>query len=66
VDTNYVVIHADIGDEGKDNNDLAARLGVVLDKGVPGIVVLEPSGGVLEPSGGVLEPSGACWNRTGR
>jgi hypothetical protein len=44
VNTNYVVIHINIGDEGKDNNDLAARLGVKLDKGVPSLGVLDSSG----------------------
>lgn len=47
VDANFVVIHINIGDEGKDNNDLAARLGVALDKGVPSLGVLEPSGKVV-------------------
>jgi thioredoxin 1 len=47
VDANYVVIHISIGDEGKDNHDLAARLGVVLDKGVPSLGVLEPDGKVV-------------------
>jgi thioredoxin 1 len=47
VDANFVVVHINIGDEGKDNNDLAARLGVALDKGVPSLGVLEPSGKVV-------------------
>ncbi|HEX5227342.1 MAG TPA: thioredoxin family protein [Bryobacteraceae bacterium] len=47
VDGNYVVIHINIGEEGKDNNDLAARLGVALDKGVPSLGVLEPNGKVV-------------------
>lgn len=47
VDANFVVVHINIGDEGKDNNDLAARLGVALDKGVPSLGVLEPSGHVV-------------------
>ena len=47
VDANYVIVHINIGDEGKDNNDLAARLGVALDKGVPSLGVLEPSGKVV-------------------
>jgi thioredoxin 1 len=47
VDANFVVIHINIGDEGKDNNDLAARLGVALDKGVPSLGVLEPDGKVV-------------------
>lgn len=47
VDANFVVVHINIGDEGKDNNDLAARLGVALDKGVPSLGVLEPNGKVV-------------------
>ena len=47
VDANYVIVHINIGDEGKDNNDLAAHLGVALDKGVPSLGVLEPSGKVV-------------------
>lgn len=47
VDANFVVVHINIGDEGKDNNDLASRLGVALDKGVPSLSVLEPSGKVV-------------------
>jgi thioredoxin 1 len=47
VEANYVVIHINIGEDGKDNHDLAARLGVVLDKGVPSLGVLEPDGRVV-------------------
>lgn len=47
VDSNYVVVHINIGDDGKANGPLAARLGVVLDKGVPSLGVLEPSGKVV-------------------
>jgi ketosteroid isomerase-like protein len=47
VDANYVVVHISIGDEGKDNHDLAARLGVALDKGVPSLAVLDPDGKVV-------------------
>jgi thioredoxin 1 len=47
VDANFVVVHINIGEEGKDNNDLAARLGVAIDKGVPSLGVLEPSGKVV-------------------
>lgn len=47
VDSNYVVVHINIGDEGKDNGALAARLGVALDKGVPSLGVLEPGGQVV-------------------
>jgi thioredoxin 1 len=47
VNANYVVVHISVGDEGKDNSDLAARLGVVLDKGIPSLAVLEPDGKVV-------------------
>jgi hypothetical protein len=47
VDANYVVVHINIGDDGKDNNDLAARLGIALDKGVPSLGVLDPDGKVV-------------------
>jgi hypothetical protein len=47
VDQNYVVLHINIGDEGKDNNELARQFGVGLDKGVPNLAVLDPDGRVL-------------------
>lgn len=47
VNANYVVVHISIGEEGKDNNDLAARLGVALDRGVPSLAVLDPDGKVV-------------------
>jgi thioredoxin 1 len=47
VNANFVVVHINIGDDEKDNNDLAARLGVALDKGVPSLGVLEPNGKVV-------------------
>ncbi len=45
--TNYVIVHINIGYEGKDNNDLAARCGVNLDRGVPSLAVLDPDGNVV-------------------
>lgn len=47
VEANYIVLHINIGDEGKDNNDLAARLGVDLDRGVPSLAVLDSDGKVI-------------------
>jgi thioredoxin 1 len=47
VEANYIVVHINIGDEGKDNNDLAARLKVNLDRGVPSLAVLNPEGEVV-------------------
>ncbi len=43
---NYVVAHVSIGDEGKDNNDLAQRMGVSVE-GVPVLVILDPDGKVV-------------------
>jgi thioredoxin 1 len=47
VQANYEVVHINIGDEGKDNGDLAARLGVGIGKGIPSLAVLDPNGRVL-------------------
>jgi hypothetical protein len=47
VNANYIVVHINIGDEGKDNNDLAAGMGVNLDKGVPSLAVLDGNGKVI-------------------
>jgi len=47
VNANYVVVHINIGEDGKDNGDLAARLGVALDHGVPSLGVLDPDGRVV-------------------
>jgi thioredoxin 1 len=47
VEANFVVVHINIGDEGKDNNDLASRLGVALDQGVPSLGVLDSDGKVV-------------------
>jgi len=47
VNANFVVVHINIGDDGKENADLAARLGVALDKGVPSLGVLDPDGKVV-------------------
>ncbi len=47
VQANYEVVHVNIGDEGKDNAALAARLGVGLAKGIPSLAVLEPGGAVV-------------------
>ncbi|HLY17586.1 MAG TPA: thioredoxin family protein [Bryobacteraceae bacterium] len=47
LDANYVLVHINIGEEGKDNNDMAARMGAALDKGVPSLAVLDPDGNVV-------------------
>jgi thiol:disulfide interchange protein len=40
----YEVVHVDIGDDGKKNNDLAAQFEVPLKKGIPALAVLESDG----------------------
>ncbi len=52
---NYVVLHINIGDEGKDNNDLARQYGVGLDRGVPNLAVLDSSGRVIVAQRGEFE-----------
>ncbi len=47
VQANYEVVHVNIGDDGRANNDLATEMGVGLDKGVPSLAVLEPNGAVV-------------------
>ena len=47
VDKNFQVVHVDIGDDGKKNNDLAAEYKVPLDKGVPALAILAPDGKLL-------------------
>jgi hypothetical protein len=47
VEANYVVVHVNVGDEVKDNRGMAERLGVVIDKGVPSLGVLEADGSVV-------------------
>ena len=47
VDNNFIVIHVDIGDDGKKNNDLAAEYHVPLDKGVPALAILDANGKLL-------------------
>jgi thioredoxin 1 len=55
LEANYIVVHINIGDEGKDNNDLAAKMGVALDKGVPNLAILDASGKVLVAQHGEFE-----------
>ena len=47
VDKNFQVVHVDIGDDGKKNNDLAAEYKVPLDKGVPALAILASDGKLL-------------------
>jgi thioredoxin 1 len=47
VEANYHVLHINIGDDGKQNEDLAARFQVALDKGIPSLAVLDGDGKVI-------------------
>jgi hypothetical protein len=47
LEKNFQVVHVDIGDDGKKNNDLAAEYKTPLNKGVPVLAVLGPDGKVL-------------------
>ena len=48
-------MHINIGDEGKENNDLAARLKVNLDRGVPSLAVLDPNGEIVVSQNGEFQ-----------
>lgn len=41
---NFQVVHVDIGDDGKKNNDVAAEYQVPLGKGIPALAVIGPDG----------------------
>jgi hypothetical protein len=43
----YVVVHFNIGDEGKDKNYLASQMCVNLERGVPSLAFLDASGHVV-------------------
>lgn len=47
LEKNFRVVHVDIGDDGKKNNDLADAYKVPLNKGVPALAVLGPDGKLL-------------------
>jgi ketosteroid isomerase-like protein len=47
LEKSYRVVHVDIGDDGKKNNDLAAKYEVPLNKGVPALALLGPDGKLL-------------------
>jgi thioredoxin 1 len=46
VAANYHVVHINIGD-GQSNGELASRFHVPMDKGIPGIAVVDPDGNVV-------------------
>ncbi len=47
VAASYLVVHVSIGDEGKDNAELAQRLHVPVDKGIPSLAVLDGDGRLI-------------------
>jgi thioredoxin 1 len=47
LEKNFRVVHVNIGDDGKKNNDLAAEYQVPLEKGVPALAILGPDGKLL-------------------
>jgi len=47
LEKNFRVVHVDIGDDGKKNNDVAAEYQVPLAKGVPALAILDPDGKLL-------------------
>jgi Thioredoxin-like len=47
LEKNFLVVHVDIGDDGKKNNDVADKYQTPLDKGVPVLAVLDADGNVL-------------------
>lgn len=47
VEKNFRVVHVDIGDDGKKNNDVAAEYQTPLDKGVPALAILDADGKVV-------------------
>jgi thioredoxin-related protein len=47
LEKNFRVVHVDIGDDGKKNNDLAAQYKVPLSKGVPALAILGSDGKLL-------------------
>lgn len=44
---NFQVVHVDIGEDGKKNNDVAAECQVPLAKGIPALAILDPDGKLL-------------------
>ncbi len=47
LEQSFSVVHVDIGEDGKKNNDLAAEYKVPLEKGVPALAILGPDGKLL-------------------
>ena len=47
LEKSFQVVHVDIGDDGKKNNDVAEEYGVPLAKGIPALAVLNANGKLL-------------------
>ena len=47
LERSFQVVHVDIGDDGKKNNDVAAKYQVPLEKGVPALAILDSDGKLL-------------------
>lgn len=47
LEKNFQVVHVDIGEDSKKNNDLAAEYKVPLEKGVPALAILGPDGKLI-------------------
>ncbi len=47
IQKNFRVVHVDIGDDGKKNNDLAQKYEIPLERGVPALAVLAADGKLL-------------------
>ena len=57
----FQVVHVDIGDDGKKNNDVAADYQVPLAKGIPALAVLDPDGKLLYSQKNGEWESAAPW-----
>jgi ketosteroid isomerase-like protein len=65
VETNYEVVHVDIGLDGHKNADIAREFAIPLDKGVPAIAVAESNGAVVFSSkNGEVEDARGLSTRT--
>jgi len=47
VERNFIVVHVNIGEDGKQNGALATKYGIPLEKGVPAVAVLGRDGKLL-------------------
>ena len=47
LEKNFQVVHVDVGDDGKKNNDVAAQYQVPLEHGIPALAILDAGGKLL-------------------